>query len=142
MSQEATLAQLSEQKKAQLLSCNCVPPIYAVIEKYEFDPEVDATIYHLEVGLEYGGKIVTKTLLKRYSEIRLFDGEIRKDFAYSKYVEDFPPKALFGNKNPEFLKERTAGLQRWLDSLVKVPGISTSPTVTRFFGIGPSDTDF
>lgn len=137
------IANLSQPKQSQLLSSNSIPPMYITIEKYELDSEIDAIIYHLEVGIQHDTKVLTKTVMKRYSELRSFDTEIRKDFGDSKYMVAFPPKAFLRNKDPAFLEERSLQLQKWLTGLVKIPGISTSSSVARFFSIdSPESLEF
>lgn len=131
---------LSQVKQSQLLSSNSIPPMYITVEKYELDAELDAIIYHLEVGIQRDTTVTTKKVMKRYSELRSFDTEIRKDFGDSKYMVAFPPKAFLRNKDPIFLEERKTQLQKWLAGLVRIPGISTSSTVTRFFSIAPPDS--
>eukprot|EP00123_Amoebidium_parasiticum_P014063 comp22307_c0_seq1/m.33117 comp22307_c0_seq1/g.33117 ORF comp22307_c0_seq1/g.33117 comp22307_c0_seq1/m.33117 type:complete len:621 (-) comp22307_c0_seq1:480-2342(-) len=47
----------------------------------------------------------------------------------------FPPKKFFGNMDPEFIRQRSAGLTRFLQAVLDLPHIATKhPEIDIFFG--------
>jgi hypothetical protein len=130
-----SIASLSQRKSEQLQSANSIPPMYISIEKYFLDPQVDAIIYHLEIGVQKNQSVSVWAIDRRYSELSHLDSDIRGQFGSSQYLLDFPPKKFYGNKDPQFLELRNDQLQRYLGGLVKIPGISSFPSFIRFFGI-------
>jgi hypothetical protein len=136
------ISTLTEKKQAQLQSSISIPPMYISIERFSLDTLVHATIYHIEIGIQKNDNVVFHCIDRRYSELYGLDTEIRKQFGDSHYLLDFPPKKFYGNKDPEFLQRRCEQLQKYLANLVMIPGISRSPSFTRFFLIDDSaDTD-
>jgi hypothetical protein len=129
----AAISSLPEKKLSQIQSSISIPPMYISIERFSLDPQVQATIYHIEIGLQKNDSVVFHSIDRRYSEIHALDAEIRKQFEDSHYLLAFPPKKFYGNKTPQFLQRRCEQLQKYLASLVMVPGIARSPSFARFF---------
>jgi hypothetical protein len=133
-----SISSLTQKKQSQLQSSISIPPMYISIEGHQFDADIRATLYRLEIGVQKGDAVIVHSTSRRYSEIRNFDAEIRKQFGDSHYLLAFPPKKFVGNTNPEFLQIRVEQLQKYLANLVMIPGIARSPSFTRFFLIDES----
>ena len=138
METEVPVASLSQKKLSQLQSSTVDPRMYLFIEKFDLDPAINAVVYDIEVGVQKESTVHIKKIQKRYSELRNFDEQIRPLFKDNRFLQPFPPKKLFGNKDKAFLDERAEQLQRYLTNLVKVAGVVTTPHFVRCFEINPS----
>ena len=132
---EVPLTSLSSKKMAQLNTSTIIPRMYLYIEKYDFDPVVNAVVYDIEVGIQRHQSVFVHTVRRRYSALQQFDEQIRSLFKESRFLQPFPPKKIFGNKNSAFLKDRADGLQTYLTNLVKVAGVANTPAFMRCFDI-------
>jgi hypothetical protein len=112
--------------------------MYISIEGHLLDAESQATVYKLEIGAQKGDTVIVYSVCRRYSEMRSFDAEIRKQFGDSHYLLEFPPKKFVGNRSPNFVQIRAEQLQKYLANLVMIPGIARSPSFTRFFLVDES----
>ena len=138
METEVPVASLSQKKLSQLQSSTVDPRMYLFIEKYDLDPAINAIVYDIEVGVQKESIVHVKKVQKRYSQLREFDERIRPLFKDNRFLQPFPPKKIFGNKNKEFLDERAEQLQKYLTNLVKVAGIVSTPHFCRCFEVDPS----
>lgn len=68
---------------------------------------------------------------RRYSNLRLFYTQLPPILLI------FPPKKIFGNKNPKFLDHRQKELDQFFKNLLKIPNILDFPVVKSF--LYPSD---
>ena len=57
----------------------------------------------------------------------------------NRFLQPFPPKKFFGNKDEAFLKNRAEMLQKYLTNLVRVSGILTVPAFCRCFEINSKE---
>ncbi|GAA6001982.1 hypothetical protein JCM10207_003023 [Rhodosporidiobolus poonsookiae] len=78
-------------------------------------------------GARRSGWIVTK----RYSEFATLYSKIRDKYVAARYLE-FPSKRLVGTYSKDFIEQRRAGLERYLQALVKVPVICRSNEFRAF----------
>jgi hypothetical protein len=136
---EVPIASLARRKLDQLQSSTIIPKMYLYIEKYDMDPSANCVVYDIEIGIQKGQTVHVTQVRRRYSVLELFDQQIRPLFHDSRFLQPFPPKKLFGNTNPEFLKDRSEKLQKYLTNLVRVAGVTSMPAFIRCFEI---DTDF
>lgn len=132
---EVPISSLSSKKMLQLNNSTIIPRMYLYIEKYQFDPVVNAVVYDIEVGVQRKETIFVHTVRRRYSALQQFDDQIRSLFRDSRFLMAFPPKKIFGNKSEEFLRERADQLQNYLTNLVKVAGVANTPAFMRCFDI-------
>lgn len=86
------------------------------------------TEYLLEVSNKSTGELWK--LQQRYSALLEVYSHIKKTFPVPL---KFPPKKVFGNKNPKFLEQRQAGLEAYFTELLKVPEVLENPFCKRFF---------
>ena len=135
METEVPLTSLSQKKLEQLQNMTADPRMYIFIEKFDLDPTINAVVYDIEVGIQKDTTVYIKKIQRRYSALREFDEQIRPLYKGNRFLHPFPPKKLFGNKDKAFLDERAIQLQRYLTNLVKVTGITTTPTFCRTFEI-------
>ena len=129
------ISDLPQKKQAQLQSSNVVPPMYLSIESHWYDSLSKAVVYDIEVGVQCGQKVKIHKIRRRFSAMKAFDSELRTQFGDSNYLLPFPPKTIFPNTSEAFLEQRSEQLQKYLASLVKIPGISSSKAFTQFFEI-------
>ncbi|OHT04891.1 PX domain containing protein [Tritrichomonas foetus] len=132
------ISNLSQKKQAQLQLSNVIPPMYISIESYNYESSVKAVVYEIEVGIQNNQMVSTHVIHRRFSAMKTFDTQIRSQFGDSHYLLSFPPKTLFPNTSKAFLEQRSEQLQKYLANLVKIPGLSSSPTFTQFFEIDDS----
>lgn len=132
------VASLSQKKYAQLESAISIPPMYLSIEKYELVQDINAVVYEIEIGIQKSKNVYTHKVNRRYSALEEFDRQIRPQYSNSKYLLPFPPKKMFGNKDPSFLEQRSSQLQQYLASMIKIPGVCICQTFTHFFEIDTS----
>ncbi|KAK8882496.1 hypothetical protein M9Y10_045138 [Tritrichomonas musculus] len=109
--------------------------MYISIERYNVDQQIKAAVYEIEVGIQNNESVTTHTIYRRYSALKAFDTQIRSQFGDSSYLLSFPPKTLFPNTSREFLEQRCEQLQKYLASLVKIPGLTSSSAFIQFFEI-------
>lgn len=131
------LNQLDRKKLHQIQSSTVVPRMYLSIEKYNLDPEQNAIIYDIEIGIQKGQSVHVHNVQRRYSILQSFDEQIRPLFKESRFLQPFPPKKMFGNKDKQFLDQRSELLQNYLSNLVRVAGIVNTPAFIRCFEINP-----
>ena len=132
------ISNLSPKKIEQLNSAISIPPMYLSIEKYEFCEDLNAILYHIEIGIQKNQQVYKYIVQRRYSSLQEFDSQARSIFGESKYFHLFPPKKIFGNFDPHFLEKRSDQLQEYLSNLVKVAGLCESSIFKRFFDINDS----
>ncbi|OHT05660.1 PX domain containing protein [Tritrichomonas foetus] len=139
MSTEAAvpITSLAPKKLAQLQGSTVIPRMYLFIENFDLDPTINAVVYTIEIGIQKGQNVHVHTVRKRYSALQQFDEMIRPLFRESRFLQEFPPKKLFGNKNKDFLDQRADSLQKYLTNLVRVAGIINTPAFIRCFEIDP-----
>ena len=128
---------LAPKKLGQLQGSTIIPRMYLYIESFDLDPIVNAVVYQIEIGIQKGQNVHVHTVKKRYSALQQFDEMIRPLFKESRFLQPFPPKKMFGNKNKQFLDHRAEALQKYLTNLVKVAGIVNTPAFIRCFEIDP-----
>ena len=138
MDTEVPVASLSQKKLSQLQSSTVDPRMYLYIEKFDLDPAINAVVYDIEVGIQKDNNVHIHKIQKRYSTLLEFDQQIRPLYKTNRFLQQFPPKKLFGNKDKEFLDERADMLQKYLTNLVKVAGVNATPQFCRCFEIDPS----
>jgi hypothetical protein len=134
---EIPLASLSQKKLAQLQSSTVIPRMYLYIEKYDLEPGINAIVYEIELGIQKGQIVRVFKVQRRYSALAGFDEQIRPLYKDSRFLQPFPPKKAFGNKDPAFLSDRAEKLQRYLTNLVRVAGVVNTPAFIRTFDIDP-----
>ena len=128
---------LSQGKLSQLFLSVSDPPIYIAIEERTFDQEENTYFYTMEIGIEdlSSRTVDVHYVTKRYSSIYNFDREIRKAFKCYKFLLPFPPKKIFGNKNPSFIQKRQEQLQNYLSNLNRIPGLCETDSFKNCFEI-------
>jgi hypothetical protein len=136
--ESVSISSLTPKKQTQLQSSISIPPMYISIEGHSFDPAIQATVYRLEIGVQKGDDAIVHSVSHRYSEIRNFHAEIRKQFGDSHYLLAIPPKKFIGNRDAQFLEIRAEQLQKYLANLAMIPGIARSPSFTKFFLVDES----
>lgn len=141
MTTEIPVASLPPKKLQQLQHSTTDPRMYLFIDKFDLDPELNAVVYDIEVGIKKDAIVYVHTVQKRYSQLFEFDSLIRPLYKDNRYLQPFPPKKMFGNKSKEFLEQRAEALQRYLTNLVKVAGVVTTPHFCRIFEIDPTILD-
>lgn len=109
--------------------------MYISVERYKIDDEIKTAVYEIEVGIQNNQSVSTHTIFRRFSALKTFDTQIRSQFGDSQYLLSFPPKTFFTNTSHEFLEQRSDQLQKYLASLVKIPGMSSSQIFVQFFEI-------
>ena len=109
--------------------------MYISVEGYKVDDEIKTAVYEIEVGIQSSQSVNTHTIFRRFSALKTFDTQIRAQFGNSQYLLAFPPKTFFTNTSREFLDQRSDQLQKYLASLVKIPGLSSSQIFIQFFEI-------
>ena len=57
-------------------------------------------------------------------------------------MPEFPPKKLFGNKDPDFIDGRKQGLQRCLNTIFDIPGILDVKCVFKYLRKACDSKDF
>jgi len=67
---------------------------------------------------------------RRYSSLRGLHEQLKRTL---KNLPHFPPKKLFGNKNPAFIESRKNQLQEYLSALVNIPDTSSNSYFKEFF---------
>jgi hypothetical protein len=132
---EIPLASLSQKKLAQLQSSTVIPRMYLYIEKYDLDPALGAVVYEIEIGVQKGQIVRVFKVQRRYSALLGFDEQIRPLYKDSRFLQPFPGKKAFGNKEPAFLSDRAEKLQRYLTNLVRVASVVNTPAFIRTFNI-------
>lgn len=135
MTKTAKVETLAQKKQTQLSLSVTEPRLYIVINGYEYDINLDAYLYTVEIGLQNDDIVDIKTRKIRYSQMYEFDQKIRPYFQEFRYLLPFPPKKYIGNKNPEFITSRMEQLQTYLGNLVRIPGICTSDAFMQTFRI-------
>ena len=86
---------------------------------------------HIEFTIEVTDKITGECwkFSRRYSVLR----EVHKQFkALDSKVPEFPPKKLFGSKNPKFLEQRRNDLEGYFSQIVKIPKLLENPFTKEF----------
>lgn len=126
---------LPQEKRGQLITSVSTPPIYISIEAYRYDERLQTTIYDIEIGIQQGHSVVISQVHHRFSALLEFDRTIRPFFNMYPHLLPFPPKKLFGKNSPSFIKERVYKLEQYLDHLGKVPGLPSSPSFVKTFGV-------
>jgi hypothetical protein len=134
---EIPLASLSQKKLSQLQSSTVMPRMYLYIEKFDLDPVSGAVMYDIEVGIQKGQIVRVFKVQRRYSVLAGFDEQIRPLYKDSRFLQPFPPKKMFGNKDQAFLNGRAEKLQKYLTNLVRVAGVINTPAFIRCFEIDP-----
>lgn len=132
---KVSIESLPQRKYRQLHNPSVSPSMYVSVEGHTFDESSNAVFYHIETGVKKDDSVVTFRVNKRYSELRKFDKLIRLLFKGSEFSSEFPPKRIFGNKDPVFIEKRADELQNYLMALFKVSGVASTPHFYRFFGI-------
>lgn len=133
MTKTAKVETLAQKKQTQLSLSVTEPRLYIVINGYEYDFNLDAYLYTVEIGLQNEDIVDIKTRKIRYSQMYEFDKKIRPFFQEFRYLLPFPPKKYIGNKNPDFITSRMEQLQTYLGNLVRIPGICTSDAFMQTF---------
>ena len=126
---------LSQKKQTFLENSTANPKMYLSIENTVNDPSLKCTIYIIEIGIQKGQNVHTHHVHKRYSAINTFDELIRPALNYPRELQPFPPKKIIGNKDTEFINQRSQALQSYILSLLRVPGMINLPAFLRFFEI-------
>lgn len=129
------MAQLSSAKVSQLQNSTIHPRMYLSIEGYVLDPQSGAIVYEIEVGIQKHQIVKVHKVKKRYSELIKFDESVRGSFKESRFLQPFPPKKVFGNKEEKFLKERAKALQNYISNLTRVNALTRSAAFVRTFEI-------
>lgn len=126
---------LSLKKRAQLDISTCNPHMYLTVENCSFSYLESAYFYEIEVGIlsETGDAVSIHRVCKRFSHLFAFDKAVRQLYGNSKLLLPFPPKRWFGKPPEQFLKQRFALLQTYINNLVRVPGLCQSTPFTSAF---------
>lgn len=132
-----SIESLSSGKRAQLRNAMDIPKMYLSIENFDYNPEQKCVVYTIEIGILKGSKVITHQIHKRYSALFEFDELIRPLFRDSRFLLQFPPKKIFGNKQKEFLEQRATELQKYLACLNNVVGVISTPSFLRCFEVDP-----
>jgi hypothetical protein len=111
--------------------------MYLFIDKYEYDPTIKAVVYHIEIGIQKAQIVHAHKVQRRYSALQQFDSQIRPLYKDSRFLQPFPPKKFFGNREADFLVERCDKLQKYLTNLVRVAGVVNTPAFMRCFDVDP-----
>lgn len=135
MTSEVPVASLPQKKLSQLQNSTVDPRMYIYIEKFDLDPSVGAVVYDIEIGMQKENIVHVHKIQKRYSELYEFDSQIRPLYKNSRFLQPFPPKKRFGNKDKAFLDQRAEALQKYLSNLVKVAGLVSTIQFCRCFEI-------
>lgn len=128
-------SQLNAHKLKQLNFSVSTPPMYISIEDHCLDKDLNCIIYKIEVGVLDGNCVRIYNSEKRFSDLREFDKQIKQDFGDSVNLQPFPPKKIFGNKDPKFLEKRRGQLQTYLSGLVNVAGLCESLLFKNTFNL-------
>ena len=129
------VSSLPLQKKQLLSKCVSMPPMYITIEKHKYDEIARAVVYEIQIGIQHGNDINTNTIRTRYSEMDNLDKQIRGTLGNGAQLRQFPAKKWIGNRDEEFLKQRSSELQDYMIQLLKVPGILQNLHFRKFFDI-------
>jgi len=89
------------------------------------------TVYIIKVTSPDGD---TWNLQKRYKELRELHDQMRPK--HGDALPQFPGKRIFGNQDPTFVAERQAGLQAYLDAVLRIEREIRTPFLLKFLG-GP-----
>jgi PX domain len=75
---------------------------------------------HIEYIVEVYDKVSGDTwkFRRRYSYLRNFHKQLK---SLDSRLPEFPPKKVFGSKNPRFLEQRRSELENYFNALVKIP---------------------
>ncbi|EAY12688.1 PX domain containing protein [Trichomonas vaginalis G3] len=138
MATEIPVASLPQKKLQQLQSSTVDPRMYLFIEKFDLDPTINAVVYDIEVGIQKENIVHIHKIQRRYSQLFEFDSQIRPLYKENRFLQAFPPKKMFGNKDKAFLDQRAEALQKYLTNLVKVAGVISTPHFCRCFEIDPN----
>lgn len=102
----------------------------AVIIKYD-DGRMGYVQYTIQVHLA-GGEAPWQ-IHRRFNDFLPLNDALHK--AYPRFSAPLPPKRWFGRFNPDFLRERRAILQDYLDQMLSLPGVLDIKDVRRFLEV-------
>ena len=126
---------LTQKKKSILHQSATDPPMYITIEDHDFDKEINATVYSIEIGFQHNSEVEIIKCKKRYSELLQLDSEINSLFDNSLINPSFPPKRWFGSLDKNFVNQRAEKLQRYFTDICKINTVISSKHFQTFFGI-------
>lgn len=103
------------------------------IKEYELVGE------HIEFILEIYDKNLGENwkFQRRYSFLRDAHKQLK---SLDNRVPEFPPKKIFGSKNPRFLEQRRSELENYFTAILKIPKLTEHSFVKEFFK--PQDSVF
>ncbi|OHT00429.1 PX domain containing protein [Tritrichomonas foetus] len=129
------IALLPINKGALLEKCRCKPAFYISIENSYLEKNEKVVFYDIEVGIQFGTDILLKKITRRYSQMDRFNRLIKKSIPRNTRIEKIPPKKWFGNRTPDFIRQRTKGLQTYFAGLADIPQIVSLECFQVFFDI-------
>jgi hypothetical protein len=86
------------------------------------------TTYMVDVTAPNGAQ---RSVLKRYRQFDDLDAALRRH-GTDRALPSLPTKKLVGNMNPQFVRNRCLGLQRYLNQVAQLPGINELPEFIYF----------
>jgi hypothetical protein len=86
------------------------------------------TTYMVDVTAPNGAQ---RAVLKRYRQFDDLDAALRRHSS-DRALPSLPTKKLVGNMNPQFVRNRCLGLQRYLNQVAQLPGINELPEFIYF----------
>jgi len=88
------------------------------------------TVYTVEIRKENETFYQKWVVNRRYNEFLVLHNTLSQNFE----LEDiqFPPKKLFGNNDPDFIKDRREKLEEYLRKILAIPEIACDPNVKKF----------
>lgn len=125
--------ELSQKKRAQLRWAIRTKPMYISVENYSYDKTAGAYFYTIELGEQCGSMVNIRRVSMRYSQLYDFDRTIRPNFKDCRFLLNFPPKKIFGNKEATFLEKRFEQIQMYMGNLIRVPGVCDTDVFKSLF---------
>jgi hypothetical protein len=126
---------VTRPKLASLHSSACTPQLYLSLEGNQYDFEVNATLYEIEIGVLSGSEVAVHRRFVRFSGLELFDKSMRQIRSNAKYLPPFPPKKFFGNLSEQFVNQRALQLQKYLQALPQIPDLMWQISFAKVFDI-------
>jgi hypothetical protein len=90
---ELPVGKLPQRKRLQLHRSAHQPPIYIVVEGYEYDSTQKAVVYLIETGVMIGAKVWAKTQRFRYSALEEFNQKVLMKLGDRISLNPFPEKS-------------------------------------------------
>eukprot|EP00908_Phaeocystis_cordata_P024353 Transcript_6814.p2 GENE.Transcript_6814~~Transcript_6814.p2 ORF type:complete len:365 (+),score=141.79 Transcript_6814:942-2036(+) len=102
---------------------------------------LEFTVYLVDSVLVVHGVQTTLRSERRYKHFQLLHQLLLKEFA-TLMPQALPPKRAFGNLQPQFVEERRAALERYLQLCLAIPEVALSSTFCNFLEADVPGRDF